>query len=157
MATLRQINANRKNASISTGPASTAGKRASSFNALKTGIHAESVVLPSENPADRAALVAEYYARFRPTRPEERVYVDDIIQAEWTLRRLRRTETELNGYLLQDCLFPDPDYPIGQAAARNPRVFSALQWRLNATRKARKEALAALRELRENPIPAPVA
>ncbi len=154
MATLRQINANRNNARKSTGPASVTGKAASSLNALKTGIHADSAVLPSEDPADRAALVAEYYARFRPTRPEERVYVDDLIHAEWTLRRLRRTETELNGFVYQDCCSPDPDYPIGQPAARNPRVFSALQWRLNATRKARKDSLAALRELRENPVPA---
>ena len=121
MATLRQINANRKNAGKSTGPASATGKRASSLNALKTGIHAESVVLPSENPADRATLVAEYYARFRPTRPEERVYVDDIIQAEWILRRLRRTETELHGFLLQECLFPDPESPPRPGRSPQPQ------------------------------------
>jgi hypothetical protein len=153
MATLRQIDANRRNARKSTGPASLAGKAASSLNALKTGIHANSAVLPSEDPAAHDALVAQYYARLQPACPEERVYVDDIIQADWLLLRLRRTETELNTYVHQTCSSPDPDYTVGQPAAYNPKVFSSLQWRVNATRKARREALAALRELRDNPLP----
>ena len=52
MSTLRQIEANRRNAQKSTGPTSVTGKAASSMNALKTGIHAKSLVLPSENPAE---------------------------------------------------------------------------------------------------------
>ena len=161
MASLRQIDANRRNAQKSTGPKSPQGKAASSLNALKTGIHSATAVLPCEDRAAHDALVAAYYQRFRPTLPEERVYVDEIIRCEWTLLRLRRTESELNSYAHEHCFDPDPDYPLGQPAAIDYRVFSSLQWRVNSVRKARKEALACLRDLRENPItdppPAPAA
>jgi hypothetical protein len=153
MASLRQIDANRRNAQKSTGPKSTQGKAASRLNALKTGIHSESSVLPCEDAAAHEALVADYYARFRPTLPEERVYVDEIIRCEWMLRRLRRTESELNSYVHESCHQPDPDFPLGQPAAVDAKVFSSLQWRINSIRKARREALASLRDLRENPIP----
>jgi hypothetical protein len=153
MASLRQIDANRRNALKSTGPKSPQGKAASSLNALKTGIHSETAVLPCEDRAAHDALVAAYYLRFRPTLPEERVYVDELIRCEWTLLRLRRTESELNSYVHQNCFNPDPDSPLGQPAAIDPKVFSSLQWRVNSVRKARKEALACLRDLRENPIP----
>jgi hypothetical protein len=153
MASLRQIDANRRNAQKSTGPKSPQGKAASSLNALKTGIHSETAVLPCEDRAAHDALVASYYQRFRPTLPEVRVYVDELIRCEWTLLRLRRTESELNAYIHENCFHPDPDFPLGQPAAIDPKVFSSLQWRVNSVRKARKEALACLRDLRENPIP----
>ena len=155
MASLRQIDANRRNAQKSTGPKSPQGKAASSLNALKNGIHSDTAVLPCEDRAAHDALVASYYHRFTPTLPEERVYVDEIIRCEWTLLRLRRTESELNSYVHQNCFIPDPDSPLGQPAAIDAKVFSSLQWRVNSIRKARKEALACLRDLRENPITDP--
>ena len=57
MSTLRQIEANRRNAQKSTGPTSVTGKAASSMNALKTGINAKSFVLPYENVADLQQLI----------------------------------------------------------------------------------------------------
>jgi hypothetical protein len=113
----------------------------------------QTALLPFEDRASYDALVADYYASFRPSRPEETLFVDEIIRAEWTLRRLRRTECELNSFVHQTCSQPHEDFPLGQPAFVNPKVFTALQWRINATRKARKDALAAFRELRDNPIP----
>src|ERR1035437_5419219 len=66
MSTLRQIEANRRNSEKSTGPTSVTGKAASSMNALKTGIHAKSLVLPSEKVADLEQLIDEYYQHHRP-------------------------------------------------------------------------------------------
>jgi hypothetical protein len=109
-------------------------------------------VLPSEDPADYALLVAEYYARFNPTLPEERGYVDDIIYCEWILRRLVRTETELTTFVYLDCTHSHPDFPLGQPAAERAKLFTAVQWRAISTRKALKEALAGLRDLRLHPI-----
>ena len=153
MASLRQIEANRRNAQKSTGPKSSTGKAASRLNALKTGIYSDAAVLPCEDRAEHDALVADYYARFSPTVPEERVWIDEIIRCEWTLRRLHRAEAELNSYVHECCFRPDPDFPLGQPAATNPKVFSSLQWRINATRKAKAGALACLRDLRQHPIP----
>jgi hypothetical protein len=67
MATLRQIQANRRNAQKSTGHTSVTGKAVSSMNALKTGIHAKSLVLPSENPAELEELIEDCYPSFNPT------------------------------------------------------------------------------------------
>jgi len=114
---------------------------------------ANRAVLPSEDPAEYDALAAEYYARFASDRPEERGYIDDIIYCEWILRRLRRTEIELNTYVYEHASHTHPDYPMGQPAAERPKLFTALTWRMISTRKALRDAFAALRELRANPIP----
>ena len=65
MSTLRQIEANRRNAQKSTGPTSVTGKATSSMNALKTGIHAKSLVLPTEILANLQQLIDEYYQSHR--------------------------------------------------------------------------------------------
>ncbi len=114
--------------------------------------HTEPAVLPSEDAAAYAALAAAYYERFQPARPEERGYLDDIIYCEWILRRLTRTESELHTYVHNNCSHTHPDFPLGQPAAVQPKAFNALQWRFVSTRKALREAFAALRELRAHPI-----
>lgn len=110
-------------------------------------------VLPSENLADYERLVAEYYARFAPTRPEERGFIDDIVYCEWILRRLARTESELIRYAHNEASTPHPDYPLGQPAAQKPKLFTALEWRAISTRKALQDALEGLRDLRRHPVP----
>jgi hypothetical protein len=87
-----QISANRRNAKLSTGPRSEAGRARSSMNALKSGIHAKSEIIPGENPDELAALTAEYYQSVQPQGREEAVLVDQLISADWQLRRLRHSE-----------------------------------------------------------------
>src|SRR6516225_5050143 len=95
MASLKQIQANRRNAQKSTGPRTAEGKAVSRFNALKTGIDAEThVVLPFEDPKDLEDLTVEYYDRFAPDTPEQRCLVDALISDEWSLRRFRSVEGE---------------------------------------------------------------
>jgi len=94
MATLKQIQANRLNAKKSTGPRSAEGKAKSRFNALKSGIDAQSAVIPDEDPAKFQELADEYYTRFQPENPKERDLLDTLITAVWQLRRLRRVETQ---------------------------------------------------------------
>src|ERR1017187_3581798 len=81
MSTLRQIEANRRNARKSPGPASVTGKAVSSMNALKTGIHAKSLILPTEKLADLEELIEEYCRHHQPVSPEARLLVDDLITA----------------------------------------------------------------------------
>jgi len=90
-----QIEANRLNSQKSTGPTSPEGKAASSLNALKSGIHATSHIIPGENPAELAALTAAFLLEFQPADPNQLALVDTLIAAEWTQRRLRRIEAEL--------------------------------------------------------------
>ena len=147
MSTLRQIEANRRNAQKSTGPTSVTGKAVASMNALQTGIHAKSLVLPSEKLADLEQLIDEYYQRHRPNSPEARLFVDELIHCEWTLRRLRAAETQMWQYQNND-IYRDPEkYPLGKSATCNPSSFSKLQYRVDATRRACHRALQALKQL----------
>ena len=155
MSTLHQIEANRRNSEKSTGPTSVTGKAVASMNALKTGIHAKSLVLPSEKLADVEQLIDEYYQRHRPASPEARAFVDDLIRCEWTLRRLDTVETQMWQYQSDD-RFRDPKkYPLGYAASVNPGTFTKLQYRVDTTRRARDRALLALEKLKAEAEPAP--
>jgi hypothetical protein len=154
MSTLRQIEANRRNAKKSTGPTSVTGKAASSMNALKTGIHAESLVLPIENPADLEALIDDYYRHYRPASPLARAFVDDLIRCEWHLRRFDNAETQMWQYQNQNTYGDEEEFPLGQSCTCHPSSFSKLQYRIDATRRARTRALQALENLQAEPAPA---
>ena len=163
MSTLRQIDANRRNAQKSTGPTSVTGKAVSSMNAVKTGIHAKSLILPTEKLADLEELIEEYYRHHQPASPEARLLVDDLITCEWTLRRLGAAETQAWKYQEQESWTGPEKYPLGKSATVHPNTFSKLQYRLDATRRAIHRALQALKQLqaeagagvpsRSDPIP----
>jgi hypothetical protein len=129
MSSQRQIEANRRNAQKSTGPTSVTGKAASSMNALKTGIYAQSLILPSENLADLEQLIDEWYQRYNPTTPEVRSLVDDLIYGEWIKRRLRAAETQIWAYDHQETYRPDKknpsDRPPSAAAKPSPNYSGA--------------------------------
>jgi hypothetical protein len=156
MSSLRQIEANRRNAQKSTGPTSVTGKAASSMNALKTGIYAKSLVLPSERLADLENLIEEYYQRHHPTTPEARALVDDLIYGEWLKRRLRVAETQIWAYDHQQCFRPNEEFPLGQTASSTGKSFAQLQWRMECIRRATERAMQVLKQLEaEAAAPAP--
>jgi hypothetical protein len=66
MASTAQINANRANAQLSTGPTTEAGRAISSKNAVKTGLTGRTVLLPSEDAALYESHVASFRERFKP-------------------------------------------------------------------------------------------
>src|ERR1035437_8831471 len=148
MSTIRQIEANRRNSEKSTGPTSVTGKAASSMNALKTGIHAKSLVLPSEKLADLEQLIDEYYQHHRPASPEARAFLDDLIRCEWTLRRLDAAESQMWQYQGEGRFHDPREYPLGYAASCNPGTFTKLQYRVDTTRRARDRALPSLEKLK---------
>ena len=155
MSTQRQIEANRRNAQKSTGPISVTGKAASSMNALKTGIHAKSLVLPTEDPAELDELVEDSYRSFHPTTPEARSLVDEFIYCEWTLRRLRAAETESWQHQDHTAYSGPAKYPLGYSATQYANTFSRLQYRMDATRRARERALQSLKQLQADAAAAP--
>src|SRR5690242_15984317 len=95
MATLRQIEANRRNARRSTGPRSVEGKAVSRLNALKSGIDARSHLIPGEDPASLEALAERYSGRWQPATPEEIFLLDAMIAADWLKRRMHQVEAQL--------------------------------------------------------------
>jgi hypothetical protein len=155
MSSLRQIEANRRNAQKSTGPTSVTGKAVSSMNALKSGIHAKSLVLPSEKLADLEQLIDDYYQRHNPDSPEARLCLDEVIHCEWLLRRYRTAETQMWQYQAQSAYADEQKYPLGKSATSHSTPFSKLQYRVDATRRAYHRALKALKELKAEAASAP--
>jgi hypothetical protein len=154
MATLQQIEANRLNAQKSTGPRSPAGKAAVRFNALKSGIDAQSQVIPGEDPAALALLAAEYYDRYQPATPEVRALVDALVTAEWLQRRFRTLEAQLWQYNIQGLYHPTEGLEVPHVYERDSDVFARLQRRIDAADRTFHRTLAALQKI-ESRAPQP--
>src|ERR1035438_46560 len=80
MATQQQIQANRANAQLSTGPRTEQGKAISRMNALKTGIDARNEAAAGEDPSALATLAAQHDREFQPLGVVERFLVDILIR-----------------------------------------------------------------------------
>jgi hypothetical protein len=103
MATIRQIEANRRNSQSSTGPRTPEGKAVVRFNALKSGIDAESQVIPGEDPEVFQTFAAEFTQSCHPADAREQELVDQLIDDAWRLRRLRKAESQIWTGTMQDC------------------------------------------------------
>src|SRR3954453_14222370 len=95
MATAAQIEANRLNAQMSTGPKSASGKAKASLNSLKHGERAKVVapVLPQEDPAELVAKVRQWVEDLQPGDDPERDLVERAARLSWQLDRDDRCET----------------------------------------------------------------
>jgi hypothetical protein len=95
MTSLRQFEANRRNAARSTGPRTEEGKQASRRNALRHGLTAETVIEGLEDSEDyrgfEAAIIADYDAQTAV----ERELVLRLASLLWRLRRIISIETDL--------------------------------------------------------------
>jgi hypothetical protein len=159
MATIKQIEANRLNAQHSTGPTSPEGKAAVRFNALKTGIHAQSQVIPGEDPAALALLIAEYYDRYQPATPEVRALVDTLITAEWLQRRFRTLEAQIWRFNLEGLYTPVKGLEMAQVCDPSCEDFNRLQRRIDAADRTYHRTLLTLQKIESrapnSPPPAP--
>lgn len=90
-----QIEANRRNATLSTGPKTEQGKRTSRMNALKHGLTAEQVTLFDERLEDFEAFHAELIPALRPEGAIEEALAERVVLCAWRLRRVYRIETGL--------------------------------------------------------------
>jgi hypothetical protein len=160
MATRAQIEANRRNAEKSCGPRSLQGKSVSKFNALKSGIYAQSQVIPGEDAAELEALAESYEDEFRPRTGPQWFLVDSMLRADWRMRRLQRIETELweqgvqeaggVGQAYKQDVAPERLYRRMDAAERS--FFRALKEMKELTEKERQEEEEEKRELYGEPL-----
>ncbi len=155
MATLKQIDANRRNAQLSTGPRTLEGKRTASTNALQSGIYAGKEVLPFEDPEALRTLTAEYHERFHPTTPEVRALVDSLVHNEWLLRRLRRAEAAIYHCDCQQCTDKYSNKSEAETISRRLvnelKKLDHLQRRINQTERNYHRSLNALQALQPPP------
>jgi hypothetical protein len=95
MASPNQIEANRRNALMSTGPKTDAGKRRSRRNAVRHGLTAETVIEVLEDPEDYKAFELSVTADFDAQTVVERELVLRLASLLWRLRRATAIETGL--------------------------------------------------------------
>ena len=98
MASVQQIEANRRNGQRSQGPKSNEGRASSSKNSLKHGLTAKGVLLPNEDAAALAELGDALGAELNPQGAVESFLVDRIIALSWRLQRLGKIEAGILGW-----------------------------------------------------------
>jgi hypothetical protein len=125
MATPAQIEANRANAQLSSGPSSPEGKAKCSHNALKTGLTGRTILLPSDDVAAYQNLVALTKKKFDPSTDEEKLLVQSIADTEWRLLRIPTLEAGLyalgRNELAGECAFETD--PQARAAMLEALIF----------------------------------
>jgi ribosomal protein L13E len=92
MSSQAQIDANRKNAQLSTGPTSEAGKAKSSLNAVKSGLTGRTVLLPGDDAAAYQGHVDRIFAQWQPFDDNERSLTQTLADTEWRLLRIPSLE-----------------------------------------------------------------
>ena len=95
MTSFRQIEANRRNARLSTGPVTEEGKRKSRQNALRHGLTAETVIDALEDAEDYAAFEMAVTADYDAQSVVERELVLRLASLLWRLRRATSIESGL--------------------------------------------------------------
>jgi hypothetical protein len=95
MTSLKQIEANRRNAAKSTGPTTAAGKERSRCNAVRHGLTAETVIATLEDADDYRAFEAAITADYDAQSAVERELVLRLASLLWRLRRAVAIETGL--------------------------------------------------------------
>ncbi len=95
MTSFRQIEANRRNAQLSTGPATEEGKKRSRRNALRHGLTAETVIDALEDADDYAAFEIAIASEYSAESAVERELVLRLASLLWRLRRATAIESGL--------------------------------------------------------------
>jgi len=95
MSSLKQVEANRRNALKSTGPTTPEGKEHSRRNALRHGLTAETVIAALEDAEDYQAFEAAVIADYDVESAVERELVLRLASVLWRLRRATGIETAL--------------------------------------------------------------
>jgi hypothetical protein len=91
----RKLQANRRNATRSTGPKTEDGKRRASQNALRHGAFSRRVLIRGENADDFDQLRKDMLLRLNPRDAIELRLAEQIIASQWKLQRLESAEQAL--------------------------------------------------------------
>ena len=142
MSTSAQIEANRENSKLSTGPVTEAGKAVSSRNHLVHGLCSADPVLPTEDRNQFNELHKQFKIEWAPEGLQQEILLSQIAVAQWKLDRIARIEIEMIAKLDDPAkAFNDPDTAAGFARleryrASLERTFHRCSRELFALKKA---------------------
>jgi hypothetical protein len=124
MTSLKQLEANRRNALRSTGPRSEDGKQRSSRNALRHGLTAETVIEPLEDPEDYKLFEEAIAAKYNGESAVERELVLRLASLLWRLRRASSIEAILFECAAESA--PESDQPTPAKSKRPGTSFPSI-------------------------------
>jgi hypothetical protein len=142
VSTEEQIDANRRNGSLSNGPKTLEGKAASSKNAIKHGLLSDEALLPGEDKGKFEQFAGQLRAELGPQGELELALVERVIGLLWRLRRIGKLEA---GVLFwHRCLVANPpevthsNHSYRQEIMRRNRDQEEARRRANAIEHAKK-------------------
>ena len=118
MSSLKQIEANRRNALQSTGPVTEEGKERSRYNAVRHGLTAETVIADLEDAEDYQAFEAAVIADYDAQTAVERELVLRLASVLWRLRRAIGIESGIFESVTEGSAKQDD--PLSSGAQVNP-------------------------------------
>ena len=128
MTSPKQIEANRRNAALSTGPRSEQGKRVSRNNSTTHGLTAKQVVIEGEDAEDFDCLLDGLIKEFAPRSILEQQLIEQLAGYLWRSRRILILEAaiiETHRYEIQK------EYPAHENAEDRPSPYLAMIARYN--------------------------
>ena len=132
MTSIRQIEANRRNARKSTGPLTEEGKQRSRCNAVRHGVTAETVISALEDAEDHQAFEATIIADYDAQSAVERELVLRLASVLWRLRQWKPACSDLQAHHLAFGPMPSGRYCPGLRAL-NARIQTAARHHGSAT------------------------
>lgn len=90
----RRVEANRANATHSTGPVSPLGKLASSRNSLKHGLASGTLIIPGEDRTDFESLLESLLNDHQPASSTEELLIQEMAQSWWFTQRALRLQND---------------------------------------------------------------
>jgi hypothetical protein len=96
MSTEAQIEANRENAKLSTGPTTDEGKSISSRNHTKHGLTSQGLIVPIGFESKVAQLDQDLRQTLLPKGPLQEIIFKRILESAWNLERCRHAEAQLS-------------------------------------------------------------
>jgi len=136
MTSQKQIEANRRNALKSTGAKSAKGKSRSRSNALKHGLLAKDIVLPSEDEQEFEGLRRALITELRPEGTLEGQIAERVVACLWRLRRVFPIEA---GILLWESLTMEHLYAVEEARGYEDTILPRFGGVSDAERIANQE------------------
>src|ERR1700685_2322155 len=125
MATEQQIAANRRNALLSTGPTSQAGRNHSRMNAFRHGLTGQVTTMTDEDRAAHDQFSAALIKDLAPDGAMETQLAQRVATDSWRLNRISAIEDNLFALgQLQNSGQACPDVPEIDAALISARVFT---------------------------------
>jgi hypothetical protein len=144
MATESQINANRENAKLSSGPQTAEGKAKSSRNNTKFGLFAINNCVQPEEKEDYENFCTALWTTLAPADPVEEITAAEFVRNAWRLRRCDMAEETLGEIVVR--------FQASQNRARNtdhpaadPMIYPNYLPAQNAIDRARTSAQTGMR------------